>query len=155
LISWVERECRAMRERGELALDLPPNFFPYILPEDSDWHPRYAITNGPGEYHNGGVWPFICGFYVAALVAAGKQRLAEKNLEAFTRLVRPPPCTSTPPSPSSKNAPPSSTKSAPRLHPTEATGPELVACKPSHCARPLASLFVLLTCRLDNPQPSY
>jgi hypothetical protein len=89
LISWVERECRAMREKGELALDLPPNLFPYILPDDPDWHPRYAITNGPGEYHNGGVWPFICGFYVAALVAAGKQRLAEKNLEAFTRLVRP------------------------------------------------------------------
>ena len=89
LISWVEKECDAMREKGELAIDLPPNLFPYILPEDPDWHPRYAVTNGPGEYHNGGVWPFICGFYVAALVAAGKQQLAEKNLEAFTRLVLP------------------------------------------------------------------
>jgi hypothetical protein len=34
------------------------------------------------------VWPFICGFYVAALVAAGRQRLAEQKLAALTQLVR-------------------------------------------------------------------
>ena len=89
LILWMEKECEALRERGELALDCPPNLFPFIRPEDSDWLPRYAETNGPGEYHNGGVWPFICGFYVAALVAAGKERLAEKHLKALTKLVRP------------------------------------------------------------------
>lgn len=89
LVSWIEKECDALRERGELALDLPPNLFPYIRPEDPDWLPRYANLNRPGEYHNGGVWPFVCGFYVSALVAAGKQRLAEKKLEALTRLVRP------------------------------------------------------------------
>ena len=77
-----------MREKGQLAVDLPPNYFPYILPEDQDWHPRYAKYNLPGEYHNGGIWPFICGFYVAALVAAGKISLAEKRLLALTELVR-------------------------------------------------------------------
>ncbi len=89
VVAWIERECEALRESGELALDLPPSFFPYIRPGDPDWRPRYARYNKPGEYHNGGVWPFICGFYVAALVAAGRQRLAERKLEALTRLVRP------------------------------------------------------------------
>ncbi|MDY7010254.1 MAG: glycoside hydrolase 100 family protein [Planctomycetota bacterium] len=89
LIAWIERECEAMREAGELALDLPPNLFPYIRPEDPDWRPRYAKYNRPGEYHNGGVWPFVCSFYVAALVAAGGHRLARKRLQALTKLVRP------------------------------------------------------------------
>ena len=89
MVSWIERECETMREQGLLALALPPNFFPYVRPEDRDWHPRYAEFNLPGEYHNGGVWPFICGFYVAAIVAAGKIPLAEKKLLALTDLVRP------------------------------------------------------------------
>ena len=89
MVQWIERECQALRERGDLAVDLPPNFFPYIRPEDPDWRPRYERYNQPGEYHNGGVWPFVCGFYVAALVAAGRMRLARKRLEALARLVRP------------------------------------------------------------------
>jgi hypothetical protein len=89
LASWIDVECDALRERGLLAGDLPPNFFPYVLPEDPDWRPRCSQYNLPGEYHNGGVWPFICGFYVAALVAAGRPRLAASKLEALTRLVRP------------------------------------------------------------------
>jgi glycogen debranching enzyme len=43
--------------------------------------------NQPHHYHNGGAWPFVGGFYVAALVQAGRldeaglqlQRLAEMN----------------------------------------------------------------------------
>ncbi len=89
MVSWIERECQTMREQGQLALDLPPNYFPYIQPEDRDWHPRYAKFNLPGEYHNGGVWPFVCGFYIAAIVAAGRISLAEKKLLALTELVRP------------------------------------------------------------------
>ena len=89
LVAWVERESHGLRERGDLALGLPPNLFPYIRPEDPDWRPRYAKFNRPGEYHNGGVWPFVCGFYVAAIVAAGGLRLAQKKLQALTELVRP------------------------------------------------------------------
>jgi hypothetical protein len=89
IISWVEAECRSMKKNGELAVNLPPNFFPYIRPEDPDWIARYAKYNKPGEYHNGGIWPFVCGFYVAALVAAGKHELAEKKLLALTELLRP------------------------------------------------------------------
>jgi hypothetical protein len=88
IIAWVEAECRSMRKNGELAVNLPPNFFPYIRPGDPDWVARYAKYNKPGDYHNGGIWPFVCGFYVAALVAAGKYELAEKKLLALTELVR-------------------------------------------------------------------
>jgi len=88
LVSWIEAECKAFRKNEDLAVELPPNFFPYIRPEDPDWMPRYHRYNQPGEYHNGGIWPFISGFYVAALVAAGRYRLAEKRLIALTHLIR-------------------------------------------------------------------
>jgi len=89
LVSWIEIECEALRNNEELAVNLPPNFFPYVRPGDPDWLPRYERYNQPGEYHNGGIWPFICGFYIAALVAAGRQQLAEKKLIALAELVRP------------------------------------------------------------------
>ena len=88
MVSWIEAECESMQKRGDLALDLPPNFFPFTNPEDPDWHVRYAQYNNPGEYHNGGVWPFICGFYIAALVAAKRYSLAAEKLVALTDLVQ-------------------------------------------------------------------
>ncbi len=88
MISWIEEECAGMRKRRELAVGLPPNFFPYIKPEDPDWLPRYEIFNKPGEYHNGGIWPFICGFYVAALVAAKRYMLAREKLVALTQIIK-------------------------------------------------------------------
>jgi hypothetical protein len=88
IISWVEEECTNMRINGKLAVDLPPNFFPFINPEDPDWHERYSTFNNPGEYHNGGIWPFICGFYIAALVAAKRYSLAMEKLVALTRLIK-------------------------------------------------------------------
>ncbi len=87
MIQWIEAECQALRVIEELAIDLPPNFFPFMRPGDPDWHPRDARYNQPGEYHNGGIWPFICGFYIAALVATGRQRLARQKLMALTDLV--------------------------------------------------------------------
>ena len=88
MISWIEDECAGMRKKGELAVDLPPNFFPFIKPEDPDWHVRYSSYNNPGEYHNGGIWPFICGFYVAALVATKRYTLAKKKLGALTHSIK-------------------------------------------------------------------
>lgn len=87
IIDWVEAECVSMKQKGELALDLPPNFFPFIRPTDPDWHPRYEKFNLPGDYHNGGIWPFIAGFYVAALVAAKRYELAKGKLLELTKLV--------------------------------------------------------------------
>ena len=88
LVTWIESECDSMRINNELGSDLPPNFFPYIKPEDPDWMPRYKKYNLPGEYHNGGIWPFICGFYIAAVVAAKRYKLAEKKLIALTKLIQ-------------------------------------------------------------------
>jgi hypothetical protein len=89
IVSWVEEECQALRASGDLAVDLPPCLFPYLQPGDPDWRPRYALYNQPGEYHNGGVWPFICGFYIAACVAAGRYQIAQARLHALARLVKP------------------------------------------------------------------
>ena len=90
LVRWIESECKALREKGELAVDLPPCLFPYFQPGDPDWRRRDAMFNQPGEYHNGGIWPFVCGFYIAALVAAGRHKIAVRKLENLTALVRQP-----------------------------------------------------------------
>lgn len=88
LVGWIEKESEALKQNKDLAVDLPPNFFPYVRPDDPDWMPRYAQYNQPGQYHNGGIWPFVCGFYIAALVAAKRYNLAERKLLALTELVR-------------------------------------------------------------------
>ena len=88
MVSWIESECEAMKNNGLLAVDLPPNFFPFTNPDDPDWHERYSEFNNPGEYHNGGIWPFICGFYIAALVAAKRFTLAEQKLIVLTECMK-------------------------------------------------------------------
>lgn len=88
MIAWVEAECERLRERGELAGELPPSLFPFLQPGDREYTRRIERLNPPGCYGNGGIWPFICGFYVAALVAAGRRNLAEKKLAVLTDLVR-------------------------------------------------------------------
>jgi glycogen debranching enzyme len=88
MVSWIETECANMQKNGDLAIDLPPNFFPYIRTEDPDWHIRYELYNKPGEYHNGGIWPFICGLYIAALVAAKKYTVAEEKLVTLTQYIK-------------------------------------------------------------------
>jgi hypothetical protein len=87
MIRWIESECRGLRGKGDLAVELPPCLFPYIRRTDPDWRPRYEEYNQPGEYHNGGIWPFVSGFYIAACVAVGRQTLAERRLVALTDLV--------------------------------------------------------------------
>lgn len=89
VIDWVEHECERLRTVGELGVNLPPCLLPYMQPGDLDWRPRYAQYNQPGEYHNGGIWPFICGFYIAACVTSGRYELALARLEALAHLVKP------------------------------------------------------------------
>jgi len=88
MIKWIEDECAAMREKGDLVVGLPPNFFPYVQPQDPDWNERYALYNNPGDYHNGGIWPFISGIYIAALVAAKKYKLAQEKLDVLTHFIK-------------------------------------------------------------------
>ncbi len=58
-------------------------FFPPIYPGDRDWREYYRSRNLnlPDQYHNGGIWPFLGGFYVAALVHSGQQARAAQALE--------------------------------------------------------------------------
>ncbi|MGE5297507.1 MAG: glycoside hydrolase 100 family protein [Solirubrobacterales bacterium] len=90
MIVWVESECQRLRQQRLLAVDLPPCLFPFLKPGDPDYSRRIERLNPPGCYGNGGVWPFVCGFYIAALVAAGRQELAEQKLVVLTDLVRHP-----------------------------------------------------------------
>ncbi|MEO8128621.1 MAG: glycoside hydrolase 100 family protein [Bryobacteraceae bacterium] len=59
---------------------------PAVRPGDSDWRDYYGSLNTPHCYHNGGIWPFIGGFYVAALVHAGRGRDAAVALRNLAEL---------------------------------------------------------------------
>ncbi len=87
LVNWVEHQCQLLHSQGLLAPNLPPCLIPYIQPGDEDWHRRMEIYNQPGDYHNGGIWPFVCGFYISGLVAAGQMDLAREKMSALDDLI--------------------------------------------------------------------
>ncbi len=64
--------------------------YPPVTPDDPDWREYYRVRNLnlPHHYHNGGAWPFIGGFYVAALVKAGRLPEAERQLEKLAEMNR-------------------------------------------------------------------
>jgi glycogen debranching enzyme len=70
------------------SLDVWPlrSLTPVIRPGDADWRDYYGSLNAPHRYHNGGVWPFLGGFYVAALVKAGRTEAAELALRSLAQL---------------------------------------------------------------------
>ncbi len=55
---------------------------PPIYPGSADWREYYRSRNLnlPHQYHNGGIWPFIGGFHIAALVKTGRRHEAENLL---------------------------------------------------------------------------
>ena len=61
---------------------------PVVRPGDPDWRDYYNTLNVPHHYHNGGVWPFLGGFYVAALVKAGRGDAAAAALLRLAELNR-------------------------------------------------------------------
>lgn len=63
---------------------------PIIYPGNKDWREYYRNNNLnlPEQYHNGGIWPFVGGFYVAALVKAGRVAEARRQLEKLAQLNR-------------------------------------------------------------------
>jgi glycogen debranching enzyme len=62
--------------------------YPVINPNDRDWREYFRVRNlnQPHHYHNGGIWGFVGGFYVAALVQAGRLEEAQLQLEKLTAL---------------------------------------------------------------------
>lgn len=69
-------------------LKVLPAFWPVIEEVDEDWKKlqtnfSFAFRNKPYEYHNGGLWPLITGFYVADLAQRGKKDIAKEYLLAI------------------------------------------------------------------------
>jgi len=68
------------------ALDTPypiRTIHPPIQPGDRDWREYYRTEhelNLPDQYHNGGIWPWVGGLYVVALVRAGRHEKAKDAL---------------------------------------------------------------------------
>jgi hypothetical protein len=67
---------------------LLPAFHPVITPRDEDWDElqmtfSHTFKNNPHEYHNGGRWPLVTGFYVADCAARGEMDRAWRFLEAL------------------------------------------------------------------------
>ncbi|MBS0418595.1 MAG: glycoside hydrolase [Proteobacteria bacterium] len=58
-----------------------------IRHKSSLWRPYMARhrQNQVWQYHNGGIWPMVGGFWVAALAAAGRSRQAQQALEGMAR----------------------------------------------------------------------
>lgn len=70
--------------------DLPllPAFHPVIEPVDEDWEElqvmfSYTFKNNPYEFHNGGLWPMLTGFYVADLARRQQTEQARTYLQAL------------------------------------------------------------------------
>jgi len=96
LLEVADDEQRARVDRfieDELVdgeLPLLPAFHPVIKPVDEDWEDlqvmfSYSFKNKPYEYHNGGLWPMLTGFYAADLAQRGETRMARRYLAAVHR----------------------------------------------------------------------
>ena len=77
--------------RTNQALQLLPAFWPVITPEDEDWqwlinNCKYEFRNHPYEFHNGGVWNMVNGFYGLGLIAQKKNDKAETVLQHINLL---------------------------------------------------------------------
>jgi len=75
-------------ERHGLALHPMKALYPPVEPGAPDWRNYYGTLNQPHHYHNGGIWPFIGGFYVAALVRAERYGEAQSALVRLAELNR-------------------------------------------------------------------
>ncbi|CAH8291047.1 sucrose-6F-phosphate phosphohydrolase [Mariniflexile fucanivorans] len=58
------------------------NVYPVVSPGDPDWKPYYTVNllNLPNHYHNGGIWPFVGGFWVKYINKLGLKDMAISEL---------------------------------------------------------------------------
>lgn len=54
------------------------NVYPVVSPGDPDWRPYYTVNllNLPNHYHNGGIWPFVGGYWVKFINKLGLKEMA-------------------------------------------------------------------------------
>lgn len=74
--------------KNETKLKLLPAFWPAIKETDLDWNLlknncKYEFRNYPNEFHNGGSWSMVNGFYGLALLSKGKSKEASEVLNAI------------------------------------------------------------------------
>jgi hypothetical protein len=84
---YVDGHIDELVDRGPGVL---PAFFPVIEPVHDEWKDMqvnfsYTFRNQPYEYHNGGLWPMLTGFYVADLARRGRRKKARLFLDAIHR----------------------------------------------------------------------
>ena len=71
---------------------LIPAFDPVITRGKSQWdHLKrshlFSFKNKPYEYHNGGLWPLVHGFFLATL-ANSHPKIAQKQLKVFAKKLK-------------------------------------------------------------------
>ena len=61
--------------------------WPPLKPGDKEWHSYFSKCDArePLHYLNAGIWPFIGGFYVVALVKTKQYKKAEQELERLAK----------------------------------------------------------------------
>ncbi len=74
-----------------LSLGLLPAFWPVITKSDKEWdyleaNNAYAFRNAPFEFHNGGTWAIVNGFFGLGLALANKTSQAEQLLFKINQL---------------------------------------------------------------------
>jgi GH15 family glucan-1,4-alpha-glucosidase len=74
--------------KNERPLNLLPAFWPPIEDTDVDWNLlknncKYEFRNYPNEFHNGGSWSMVNGFYGLGLLSKEKEKEASEVLEAI------------------------------------------------------------------------
>lgn len=72
-------------------LQVLPAFWPPVMEQDEEWsllkdNCKYDFRNFPYEFHNGGSWPMVNGFYGIALSRKGYHNEAQKLLEQINYL---------------------------------------------------------------------
>jgi GH15 family glucan-1,4-alpha-glucosidase len=78
----------ALKLSSERPLKLIPAFWPPIEKHDLDWNLlknncKYEFRNYPNEFHNGGSWSMVNGFFGLALLAKDKNSEAVATLNAI------------------------------------------------------------------------
>jgi len=77
--------------KNELPLNALPAFWPVIEEGDKEWglltnNCKYAFRNYPYQFHNGGTWPMVNGFYGIGLCQQNQNEEANKVLEQISTL---------------------------------------------------------------------
>jgi hypothetical protein len=81
----------ALKLKKEMPLQLLPAFWPPITQTDIDWNLlknncKYEFRNYPYEFHNGGSWAMVNGFYGLALLTKSKKEDALHVLQAINKM---------------------------------------------------------------------